>query len=163
MNRQIRTQTAAILIRAYNHEEKRKVQRGGLCNKCLAKGNIAKDCPKVNFKCQHSGCGGGHHTLMHRNSVRTERGTSNESNARDTRKGNQLECWIERCEPPKAVTTKWSSCWISYGAGIGNGVAVAVTGVGETRVCLGIIPVKVRGKGSGKVIETYALLTMALK
>ena len=89
MNRQIRTQTAAILIGAYNHEEKRKVQRGGLCNKCLAKGNIAKDCPKVNFKCQHSGCGGSHHTLMHRNPVRTERGTSNESNARDTRKRNQ--------------------------------------------------------------------------
>ena len=21
----------------------------------------------MNFKCQHSGCGGGHHTLMHRN------------------------------------------------------------------------------------------------
>ena len=44
------------------------------------------------------------------------------------------------------------------GAGNGNGVAVAATGAGETRVCLGIIPVKVRGKGGGKVIQTYALL-----
>ena len=73
-----------------NREEKRKVvQRGGLCNKCLAKGHIAKDCPKVNFKCQHSGCGGGHHTFMQRNPVRTERGTGNESNARDARQRNQ--------------------------------------------------------------------------
>ena len=30
-------------------------------NKCLEKGHIAKHCPKVNFKCQHSECGGGHH------------------------------------------------------------------------------------------------------
>ena len=35
---------------------------------------------------------------------------------------------------------------------------MAATGAGETPVCLGIIPVKVRGKGGGKVIETYALL-----
>ena len=69
------------LFKGLPHEDKRKVvQRGGLCNKCLAKGHIAKDCPKLNFKCQHSGCGGGHHTSMHRNPVRTERGTSNESN-----------------------------------------------------------------------------------
>ena len=54
----------------------------------LSKGHIAKDCPKVNFKCQHSGCGGDH-SLMHRNLVRTERGTSNESNARDGRELNQ--------------------------------------------------------------------------
>ena len=61
------------LFKGLPHEEKRKVvQRGGLCNKCLAKGHIAKDCPKVNFKCQHSGCGGGHHTLMHRTSLRTD-------------------------------------------------------------------------------------------
>jgi len=35
------------------------------------------------------------------------------------------------------------------GAGNGNEVAAAATGAGETRVCLGIIPVKVRGKGGG--------------
>ena len=44
------------------------------------------------------------------------------------------------------------------GAGDGNGIAVAATGAGETRVCLGIIPVKVRGKSSSQIIETYALL-----
>ena len=33
-------------------------------------------------------------------------------------------------------------------AGNGNGITVAATGAGETRVCLGIVPVKVRGKGN---------------
>ena len=127
------------LFKGLPHEEKRKVvQRGGLCNKCLAKGNIAKDCPKVNFKCQHSGCGGGHHTLMHRNPVRTER---------DVNTQQQLQ--------PSEVPVRSRN---EIGASNGNGVAVAAAGAGETRVCLGIIPIKVRGKGGGRVIETYALL-----
>ena len=50
------------LFKGLHHKEKRKiVQQGGPCNKCLAKGHIAKHCAKVNFKCQHSECGGGHH------------------------------------------------------------------------------------------------------
>ena len=44
------------------------------------------------------------------------------------------------------------------GASIGNGIAVAATGAGETRVCLGIVPVKVRGKSNNQIVETYALL-----
>ena len=39
------------------------MQQGGLCNKCVVKGYIAKECPKV--KCKKSGCGGNHHTLMY--------------------------------------------------------------------------------------------------
>ena len=145
------------LFKGLPHEEKRKVvERGGLCNKCLAKGHIAKDCPKTNFKCQ---CGGGHHTLMHRNPVRTERRTSNDSNATDARQRNQNaglrdvnpQQQLQRSEVPIKPRNE-------TGAGNGNGVAVAATGAGETRVCLGIIPVKARGKGGGKVIETYALL-----
>ena len=119
------------LFKGLPHEEKRKVvQRGGLCNRCLAKGHIAKDCPKVNFKCQHSGCGGGHHTLMHRNPPQQQ---------------------LQPIEVPVRSRNE-------TGAGNGNGVAVAAAGAGETRACLGIIPVKVRGKGGGRVIETYALL-----
>jgi len=45
----------------------------------------------------------------------------------------------------------------SQATGDGNGIAVAATGAGETRVCLGIIPVNVRGK-SNEIIKTYALL-----
>ena len=42
--------------------------------------------------------------------------------------------------------------------GNSNGVVVAATGAGETRVCLGIIPIKVQVKVGLGVIETYALL-----
>ena len=148
------------LFKGLPHEEKRKVvQRGGLCNKYLAKGHTAKDCPKVNFKCQHSGCGGGHHILMHRNAVRTDRGTSNESNARGARQRNQnagsRDVNPQQQLQPSEVPIRSRN---ETGAGNGNGVAVSATGAGEKRVCLGIIPVKVRGKGGGKVIETYALL-----
>ena len=104
----------------------------------FSKRHIAKDCLKVNFKCQHSGCGGGHHTLMHRNPVRTER---------DVNTQQQLQ--------PSEVPVRSRN---EIGASNGNGVAVAAAGAGETRVCLGIIPIKVRGKGGGRVIETYALL-----
>ena len=41
------------------------------------KGHIAKERPKVNFKCQKSRCGGNHHTLMHRYTT----GTGGEPNA----------------------------------------------------------------------------------
>ena len=54
-------------FKGFTHGEKRKVvQQGGLYNKCLVKGHIAKECPKMNFKCQKSGCGGNHYTLTHR-------------------------------------------------------------------------------------------------
>ena len=61
-------------FKGLTHEEKwRVVRSGGLCNKCLEKGHISKECPKVNFKCQKSGCGGNHHTLTHRPTARIAR------------------------------------------------------------------------------------------
>ena len=71
------------------------------------------------------------------------------------------ESWIERCEPLTAVATLSEMLVRSHketGVSNGNGVAVAATGAGEARVCLGIIPVKVQGKGGCRVIDTYALL-----
>ena len=96
---------------------------------------------------------------MHRNPVRTERGTSNESNARDARQPNQnagsREVNLQQQLQPSEVPVSSRN---ETGAGNGNGVPVAATGAGERWMCLAIIPVKVRGKGGGKVIETYALL-----
>ena len=40
----------------------------------------------------------------------------------------------------------------------GRASVTAATGAGERRVCLGVVPVKVRAKGGGRVVETYALL-----
>lgn len=34
----------------------------------------------------------------------------------------------------------------------------AETGAGEGRVCLGVLPVKVKAKGGTRIVETYALL-----
>ena len=116
------------------------MQQGGLCNKCLVKGHIAKECPKVNFKCQKSGCGGDHHTLMHCYTT----GTGGEPNAdaeqqSRARQGNAL--------PPNVT-----------GAGNDREATVAATGAGGNLVCLGILPVNVQGKGSDRMVETYVLL-----
>ena len=71
-------------FKGLTHEEKwRIVRSGGLCNKCLEKGHISKECPKVNLKCQKSGCGGNHHTLMHRPTARIAREISSGSSQRD--------------------------------------------------------------------------------
>lgn len=70
-------------FKGLTREEKwRVVQSGGLCNKKLEKGHISKECPKVNFKCQRLGCGGNHHTLMHRPTARIARDVSSGSNQR---------------------------------------------------------------------------------
>ena len=94
----------------------------------------------MNFKCQKSGCGGNHHTLMHRYTT----GTGGEPNANAeqqsrARQGNAL--------PPNVT-----------GAGNDGEATVAATGAGENQACLGILPVKVQGKGSDRMVETSALL-----
>ena len=40
----------------------------------------------------------------------------------------------------------------------GRASVTAATGASERRVCLGVVPLKVRAKGGGRVVETYALL-----
>ena len=143
-------------FKGLTYEEKRKiVQSGGLCNKCLVKGHIAKECPKVNFKCQRPGCGGSHHTLMHRPTAGIRRDLNSMNGNPASQNSNSATAAIaEQHSQPSQATVR--SCDVT-GAGDGNGIAVAATGAGETRVCLGIIPVKVRGK-SNEIIKTYALL-----
>ena len=43
----------------------------------------------------------------------------------------------------------------------GRASVTAATGASERRVCLGVVPLKVRAKGGGRVVETYALLDSA--
>lgn len=148
-------------FKGFTYEEKRTVvQSCGLCNKCLVKGHIAKECPKVNFKCQSPGCGGNHHTLMHRSTTGNGRvldpgnsqgntGSQNSSNSVGNATADQ------RSQLPSQVTAVPRNV---TGAGNGNGIAVAATGAGESRVCHGIIPVKIRGKSNNRMIKTYALL-----
>ena len=147
-------------FKGFTHEEKwRVVRSGGLCNKCLVKGHISKECPKVNFKCQKLGCGGNHHTLMHRPTAGSGRdlnsGSSQRNNASQNSNISTTTAIADQHLQPSQVTVGSHDV---TGAGNGNGISVAATGAGETRVCLGIIPVKVRGKGNDQIIETYALL-----
>lgn len=141
-------------FKGLTHEEKWRVLGSGeLCYKCLEKGHISNECPKVNFKYKKSGCGGNHHTLMNRPTTRIARKISSGSSQRDnaSQSGNN----------GTSVTTEQqvsSGSRDVTGTGNGNGITVAATGAGETRVCLGIVPVKVRGKGNNQIVETYALL-----
>ena len=49
------------------------------------------------------------------------------------------------------------------GAGNDGEATVAATGAGENQACRGILPVKVQGKGSDRMVETYALLDNGLE
>ena len=117
------------------------------CLVCSKQHDIWK-CSK--FKCQKCGCGGNHHTLMHRPTARQiSSGSSQRHNA------------SQSGDNGTSVTSEQQvssgSCDVT-GTGNSNGITVAATGAGETRVCLGIVPVKVRGKGNNQIVETYALL-----
>ena len=144
-------------FKGLSHEEKwRVVRSGGLCNKCLERGQISKECPKVNFKCQRLYCGGNYHTLMHRPTARIARGLSSVSSQRDnaSQSGNN---GTSVTTEQQFIQVSSGSCDVT-GAGNSNRIAVAATGAGETRVCLGIVPVKVRGRSNNQIVETYALL-----
>ena len=141
-------------FKSLTDEEKwRVVRSGGLCNKCLEKGHISKECPKVKFKCQKYGCGGNHHTLILRPTSRIAREISSGSGQRDnaSQSGNNGTCFTTEQQVSSGSRDV-------TGASKGNGITVAATGARETRVCLGIVPVKVRGKSNNQIIETYALV-----
>ena len=86
----------------------------------------------MNFKCQKLGCGGNHHILMHRPTARIGRDLSSESSQRDnvSQNGNNgTTVSAEQQLPPVSSGSRDVT-----GAGNGNGIAVAATGAGETRV-----------------------------
>lgn len=122
------------------NERQKVVRQKGLCNKCLERGHIAKKCPKTNFKCRASECGAQHHTLLHRpRSVNMKQSEETQEEKipfkQDNGAGNHRES--------------------KDGQHDGS---VAATRTGEKRVCLGVVPVRVRGNGNTKEVETYALL-----
>ena len=144
-------------FKGLTYEKKwRVVRSGGLCNKCLEKGHISKESLKVNFKCRRFGCGGNHYTLMHRPTARIARDISSGSSQRDN--GSQSGNDGTSVATEEQLLRVSSGSRDDTGTGNGNGIAVAATEAGETRVCLGIVPVKVRGKNNNQIVETYALL-----
>ena len=93
-----------------------------------------RTCPKVHFRCRREGCTKEHHTLLHPSE--SSEGRKDEL-GKGTRHGS--------------ITTKERHCQTE------SKVTVA-TGAGE-RVCLSVVPVKVKIKGRDKPpVVTYALL-----
>ena len=133
-----------------SHNEKWKfLRQNSLCNKCLGGGHIAKACPRNSFRCRSPGCGGEHHTLMHR-PART--GSDSAGDHQEGSDGSAQHAMTAR------NSTGASDDAPSNESTVPDGVAVAATGVGEPRVCLGVIPVKVQARGGGPTVMTYALL-----
>ncbi|XP_048586408.1 uncharacterized protein LOC116604491 [Nematostella vectensis] len=128
-----------------NSEERNKlVLSNRLCFKCLSGGHFRDTCPKTTFKCQVKGCGKEHHTLLHF-SVQE-------------RKDNTVDNKIDK-SPGQARPNASAPETTGVNAGSTSVASVSVaTGAGERRVCLGVIPVKVKVKGDDRVLETYALL-----
>ena len=116
-----------------SYQEKKKVVQQ-LCLKCLSEGHYARKCPKIHFKCLVEGCSKGHNTLLH--PPQPEAAVKEEKEAQ---------------KPPDPIETT--------GGTREQEVKVTVaTGAGE-RVCLSVVPLKVRAKGSNQpAIGAYALL-----
>ena len=120
-------------------EKQGLVNRKGLCNECLVKGHIAKNCPKTNFKCRVAECGAQHHTLLHRSK---DKAVEQEQEKREAK--------VDKEENGAGNQEQ------STNKEFNESVAAAVAG--ERRVCLGVIPVRVRSCDRAHEMETYALL-----
>ena len=114
----------------FYQEKKKVVQQRKLCLKCLSEGHYARKCPKIHFKCLVEGFSKGHNTLLH------------PPQPEDAVNADQ--------KPPDPIETT--------GETREQEVKVTVaTGTGE-RVCLSVVPLKVRAKGSNQpAIGAYAL------
>ena len=134
------------------------VQHYKLCNKCLSAGHFAKSCPRVHFKCQVPECGKEHHTLMHR-PVKTDHELKKKEKCNAKCDGEQ-QLKLQSGETTVRVSeeTGAGNDTCSKGKETNDHVTSAVTGVGNTRVCLGVVPVEVQAMNGETVIETYALL-----
>ena len=128
-----------------------------LCFKCLNGRHFKDRCPKGAFKCQVQGCAEDHNTLLHP-TPRVQR---------DIRAGVTSVSYVqsiphsieENDQQTAAATGRQNEAHIVNQEGQGVGATVtAATGAGEERVCLGVLPVRVKAKGGGTVVETYALL-----
>ena len=109
-----------------------------LCFNCLGGRHFKDRCPKKTFKCQVQGCVEDHNTLFHPTPPTLE------ENPQQTNAAMGYTSATHRTNQD--------------GQSGGRASVTAATGAGERRVYLGVVPVKVRAKGGGRVVETYALL-----
>ena len=116
------------------------VTEKALCFKCLGAGHHARTCLKKHFRCQIQACGKEHHTLLH---------------AQQTTKSKQENQDSTEIKPGTKEGQVVGENSNSKGGG--NNVSAAA-GAGDSRVCLGVIPVRIGTKGGKRKFETYALM-----
>ena len=109
-----------------------------LCFKCLDGRHFKDRCPEETFKCQVQGCVEDHNTLLHPTP------STLEENPQQTNAAVGYTSATHRTNQDGKSGSRAS--------------VAAATGAGERHVCLGVVPLKVRAKGGGRVVETYALL-----
>ena len=114
-----------------NFEERLQVMRKAqLCHNCFKYGHIAVGC-LARSTCEVQGCKRRHHSLLHPPPSQQ----SVENRTRAVQQGTQ----------------------VSSGTPLTSGQTNS-TSAGGGKVCLRVVPVKVRGRDSNKTVETYALL-----
>ncbi|XP_078382246.1 uncharacterized protein LOC144664919 [Oculina patagonica] len=162
------------LMKAKTPEERKSfVRQARLCDNCFQSGHMAMNCGSK-MKCQVSGCGWKHHTMLH---VRKK----NENNVNDTSRDNPPVTSQQTRSTTVSETGATGSSAVNGAGATGtsapsaggetgtSAVTSAVSGSGETgqcsatdsgkkNVCLRIVPVVVKGKGQHNTIMTNALL-----
>ena len=116
------------------------VRKKGLCDNCLFRGHIAKNCPKPSF-CKVTGCTKKHSTYLHPQSVNLDDADERQLENRreeDQESGNSVDS-------QKGYVKTKDRC---YG----------VTGAGASEIGMPIVPVKVKSRSSNRTVVTYASL-----
>ena len=130
-------------FKGFDFKTKRNiVLQNGLCNRCLERGHIARTCPKTHFRCQEAQCGEPHHTLMQLHDK--EKDSSSKQQVK-TMKSIHTQTGTGRSQEATERQNTPSN-------------SVATTHTGGNKVCLGAVPVKVRGINGSQEIYMYALL-----
>ncbi|KAK3724590.1 hypothetical protein QZH41_006358 [Actinostola sp. cb2023] len=112
------------------------VRTKGLCDNCYKRGHKPRNCFQKGL-CEIEHCEGKHNTLLHPPSS-SDKKDSDKNHNTNNGSGDAAQCHVVKSDV--------------------NGLHKD-TGAGKTRrVCLPIVPIRVRGRGGQKTINTYALL-----
>ena len=116
------------------------VRKNGLCDNCLFRGHIAKNCPKASF-CKVTGCSKKHSTYLHPQSVNLDDADEKQSE----NKKEEVQASGNTVDSQNGYVKTKDRC---YG----------VTGAGASEIGMPIVPVKVKSRSSKRTVVTYGLL-----
>ena len=114
------------------------MRRKGLCDNCLTRGHLARNCPKESF-CKVQDCKEKHSTFLHE-SAKPNNVKEGQHSKRENTEAKEIE-------------NKAQTGYVKLTNGSRSKSASDGTAVG-----LAIVPVKVKAMGSDRTVETYAFL-----